>query len=77
MAAQRHDAATGRPTLPSSSWTIAAVRMNCAPSVCWVQPTAYTKAVVRSRPLFSVTAFATYAKSSTEMPHASATISGV
>ena len=45
----------GRPMLPSSSCRIEAVRMNCAPSVCWVHPTAYAKHVVRCRPEFSVT----------------------
>jgi hypothetical protein len=30
----------GRPTLPSSSWMMEAVRMYCTPTVCWVQPTA-------------------------------------
>ena len=27
--------------LPSSSWTIAPVRIICAPTECWVQPQAY------------------------------------
>ena len=43
----------GRPTLPNRSCKIVAVRMNWAPRVCCVQPTAYAKQVVRSRPEFS------------------------
>ena len=31
----------GMPMLPSSSWTIAPVRIICAPTECWVQPRAY------------------------------------
>jgi hypothetical protein len=49
----------GRPMLPSSACRIAAVRMYCTPTVCWVQPRLYTNAVVRSRPEFSVTSRAT------------------
>lgn len=49
----------GRPMLPISNCRIAAVRMNCAPSVCCVHPVAYPKQVVRSRPEFSVIAAAT------------------
>jgi hypothetical protein len=40
VAAQRQDAAAGRPTLPSSSCRIAAVRMICTPTECCVHPTA-------------------------------------
>ena len=51
----------GRPMFPSSSWMIAAPRMYCTPTECCVQPTEYTHAVVRSRPLFAVTASQTLA----------------
>ncbi len=51
--------------------------MYCTPTVWWVQPTAYTNAVVRSRPEFSVTALATSRNCSCGTPHTSATISGV
>ena len=51
--------------------------MYCTPTVCWVQPTEYTHAVVRSRPEFSVIARATSANVSGGTPHASATSSGV
>ncbi len=51
--------------------------MYCAPTVCWVQPTAYAQAVVRSLPEFAVIASASSAKLSREMPHNSATVSGV
>jgi hypothetical protein len=67
----------GRPMFPSSSWRIEAVRMNCAPSECWVQPTAYAKHVVRSRPEFSVTERRRKSKSSGVMPQTSSTSSGV
>ncbi len=67
----------GRPTLPSSNWSMAAVLMCCTPVVCWVQPTAYTKAVVRSRPLLATRVPAIVAKSAAEMPHTCSTISGV
>ncbi len=67
----------GRPTLPISSCRMAAVRMNWAPSVCWVQPVAYPKQVVRSRPELSAIDRATYSKSAMLMPHMSRTISGV
>ena len=67
----------GRPMLPSSACRIDAGRMYCAPTVCWVQPTEYTHAVVRSRPLFAVSPSATCAKTSGSMPQTSATISGV
>ena len=67
----------GRPTLPSRSCRTDAARMNWAPKVCWVQPVAYPKHVVRSRPELSVTARARYSKSRTEIPHMSRTISGV
>src|SRR6266571_4524662 len=30
----------GRPMFPRSSWMIAAARMYCTPTECWVQPTA-------------------------------------
>ena len=36
------------PTLPSRSCTMAAVRIICDPTVCWVQPRAYMKVRVRS-----------------------------
>ena len=39
MPAQGEDAAPGLPMLPSSNCRMAAVRMYCAPTVCWVQPT--------------------------------------
>ncbi len=63
--------------LPSSSWMIAEPRMYCTPTEWWVQPTEYTQQVVRSRPLFSVTALHTSRKSSTGTPQVCATISGV
>ena len=63
--------------LPSRVCRIAAVRMYCTPTVCWVQPRLYTKAVVRSRPEFSVMARATSRNWSSGTPATSATISGV
>ena len=50
----------GRPMLPSSSCKMAAVRMYCTPTVCWVQPTLYTNAVVRSGPELAVSASQTW-----------------
>ena len=67
----------GRPMLPSSSWMIAAVRMNCTPTVCWVQPTAYTTAAVRSRPDAAAQASATSRNCSLGTPQTSSTTSGV
>jgi len=67
----------GRPTLPSSSWMMAPARMYCTPTVCCVQPTEYTRAVVRSRPEFAVHASHTRRNSSSGTPHTSSTISGV
>ena len=63
--------------LPSSSWMIAPVRMYCTPTLCWVQPTEYTRQVVRSRPEFSVQARHTSANTSGGTPQTSCTISGV
>jgi hypothetical protein len=51
--------------------------MFCTPSVCWVQPTEYTNAVVRSRPELRVTASATAANDSRDTPHTCSTRSGV
>jgi hypothetical protein len=51
--------------------------MYCAPTLCWVQPTEYTHAVVRSRLLFAVTHCATCSNTAGSMPQTSATISGV
>ena len=45
-----------------------AVRMSWTPVVCWVQPTAYTKAVVFSRPEFAVIVSATFRKRSFGVP---------
>ena len=51
--------------------------MYCTPTVCWVQPTLYTKAVVRSRPEFSVSSSQTRRKGPAGTPHICSTISGV
>ena len=51
--------------------------MYCTPTVCWVQPTLYTNAVVRSRPEFSVISRATSANCSGGTPQTSCTSSGV
>jgi hypothetical protein len=51
--------------------------MYCTPTVCWVQPTLYTNAVVRSRPELLVRASHTRRKASGEMPQTCSTISGV
>ena len=67
----------GLPMLPSSNCKMAAVRMYCTPTVCWVQPTLYTNAVVRSGPEFSVRASQTWAKTSGGTPQTCWTISGV
>jgi hypothetical protein len=67
----------GRPMFPSRSWITAAARIIWTPLVCCVQPTAYTKAAVRSRPELSQSAFATRRNSSVLQPHVSATNSGV
>ena len=53
------------------------MRMYCTPTECWVQPTLYTSAVVRSRPELLVTASQTRRKFSGEMPQICSTISGV
>ena len=64
----------GRPMLPSSSWTIAAVRMILRADACaGSSPRRTRSAVVRSRPVFSVTASRDLLGSRpAEMPHASA-----
>ena len=67
----------GRPMLPSSACRIAPARMYCTPTVCCVQPTLYTRAVVRSRPELLVSASQTARKFSGEMPQICSTISGV
>jgi hypothetical protein len=67
----------GRPTLPSSSWMIDPALMNCAPRVCCVQPTLYTRAVVRSLPEFSVHARHTSRNNPGGTPQIRSTISGV
>ncbi len=67
----------GRPMLPSSSWTIAPERMYCAPTLCCVQPTLYTSAVVRSRFEFAVHASQTARNCSGGVPQTRSTISGV
>ena len=51
--------------------------MYCTPTVCWVQPTLYTKALVRSRPEFAVSNSHTWAKVSGGTPQARSTASGV
>ena len=56
---------------------MAAVRMYCTPTVCWVQPTLYTNEVVRSRPEFEVSSSHTVAKVSGGTPQACSTTSGV
>ena len=53
------------------------MRMYCTPTVCWVQPRLYTNAVVRSRPEFSVMAWATSRNFSSGTPATCATMSGV
>ena len=65
----------GRPMLPSSSCRIAADLMCCTPVVCWVQPTAYTQAVVISRPLLRTSVCASRAKSAGLIPHTRSTSS--
>ena len=67
----------GRPMLPSSSCRIEAARMYWEPIVCWVQPTPWTKAVVRSRPEFSTKRRQTSAKTSCGTPQTCSTIAGV
>ena len=56
---------------------IAAARMIWTPTVCCVQPTAYTIELVRSRPELAHSASATAVNSSGVQPHVSATNSGV
>ena len=63
--------------LPSSICKIDAVRMYCTPTVCCVQPTAYEKFVVRSRPLLSAMMFAIFTTVSAGMPQTSSTSCGV
>ncbi len=67
----------GRPMLPSSSCRMLAVRMYCVPTVCCVHPTAYAKALVRSRPELAVSASQTFMKVSRGIPQVSSTTSGV
>jgi hypothetical protein len=51
--------------------------MICTPVVCWVHPTAYTMAPVRSGPELAIICSATSRNCSLVQPHTSATISGV
>ena len=51
--------------------------MFCTPTVCCVQPTEYTRAVVRSRPELSHSASATSTKRSRGTPQTSSTTSTV
>src|SRR5262249_50548196 len=67
----------GRPMLPSSACRIEAVRMYYTPTVCWVQPTLYTKALVRSRPEFSASSSHTRRNGPGGTPQICSTISGV
>ncbi len=67
----------GRPMLPSSSWSTLAARMYWAPTECWVQPTAYTKALVRSRPELAVRSSHTWRNLARGTPQTSSTNSGV
>ena len=53
---------------PSKSCRIAADRMCWTPVVCWVQPTAYTQAIVSSRPLQRTIVCASRPKSAGLMP---------
>ena len=63
--------------LPSSACRIDAVRMYWAPTLCCVQPTEYTHAVVRSRPLLATSASAISTNWSAGVPQTASTISGV
>ena len=63
--------------LPSSICRIDAVLMCWTPVLCWVQPTAYTQAVVFSRPLAATSVAAILAKSAAAMPQTCSTSSGV
>jgi len=56
---------------------IAAVRISWTPTVCCVQPTAYTNAPVRSGPELTHSDSATARNSPTVQPQAFATNSGV
>ena len=67
----------GRPMLPSNSCRMLAARMNCTPSECWVQPTAYTNSAVRSGPELSVRCRQTCANVSGAIPQTRRTMSGV
>ena len=40
VAPQGEDAAARPPDVAQEEWMMAAVRMYCTPTVCWVQPTA-------------------------------------
>ena len=51
--------------------------MYCTPTVCCVQPTLYTQAVVRSRPEFSVISSQIRRNASCGTPQACSTISAV
>ncbi len=51
--------------------------MNWEPSVCCVQPTAYTKLLVRSGPELATSVRATRSNASGPMPQTRSTISGV
>ena len=54
-----------------------AVRIIWTPTVCWVQPSAYTTALVRSRPELAHNSSATRSSSCEVQPHTWDTISGV
>ncbi len=67
----------GRPTLPSTSCSVAAARIICTPTECCVQPSAYMMVPQRAAVPVEVTTSATLRNSSLGVPQIFSTISGV
>ena len=65
------------PMFPSSSWTIAMVRMFCEPIECWVQPSANRLVIALSGWAVDAIRSQTCRYLSCGVPHMRDTISGV
>ncbi|MNZ92662.1 hypothetical protein D3C78_1116940 [compost metagenome] len=67
----------GMPMLPSSSCTMAPVRIICEPTVCWVQPRAYMMVIALPGCAVSAMASQTLSMVSCGVPQMLLTTSGV
>ncbi|MCY1350408.1 hypothetical protein D9M71_257490 [compost metagenome] len=67
----------GMPMLPSSSCTMAPVRIICEPTECWVQPRAYMTVMVLRGSEVSAMSPQTCSSSSFGVPQMLLTMSGV